>query len=188
MSSTQPAARHPARPSSSLRWMSLLAALLILPAHPALAQMAPTPAPTPASAPAVPAPPSPEAPDPRTAAPGEYATLIFRASGQGDYDMTVDGQGQSLSSSQWSHRKPPGRCLRRQALSDLFYFVYRFYRHVLAAYWAPPRHFARHRALSRHVALATYAAGAPGWWLETVCGGCGAAGGTDRAVAGSTAA
>ncbi|WP_288403420.1 hypothetical protein [uncultured Deinococcus sp.] len=90
MSSTQPAARHPARPSSSLRWMSLLAALLIPPAHPALAQMAPAPAPTPASAPAVPAPPSLEAPDPRTAAPGEYATLIFRASGQGDYDMTVD--------------------------------------------------------------------------------------------------
>ena len=104
MSSTRHTARHPARPSPSLRWLSLLATLLIPPLQPASAQTAPaqaTPAqpapsqpasaqPAPAQAAAPSAPPTLEAPAPRQAAPGEYATLIFRASGQGEYDMTVD--------------------------------------------------------------------------------------------------
>ncbi|MFC5847539.1 hypothetical protein [Deinococcus petrolearius] len=88
--------------------MSLLAALLIPPLETALAQSAPelpapsspapsSPAPS-SSAPAIPAPgrAAPtgpvrlEAPASRQAAPGEYATLMFRATGQGEYDMTVD--------------------------------------------------------------------------------------------------
>ncbi|KQR41099.1 hypothetical protein ASF71_02965 [Deinococcus sp. Leaf326] len=72
--------------------MSLLAALLIPPVCPASAQTTPAQA-----APVETAPGATvigaltlEAPATRQAAPGEYATLIFRASGQGEYDMTVD--------------------------------------------------------------------------------------------------
>lgn len=64
------------------KWIFLMAALMIPPLQPAQAQTAPINTQNVTSL---------TAPDTRQGVPGEYVTLIFMATGQGDFDLTVDG-------------------------------------------------------------------------------------------------